>query len=86
LIWKWELPLKIKIFIWIMLNKLILTWDNLSSRGFFGLVRCALCGSADENIDHIMFQCRFVQEVSKLVDIITKSVFLWNECSTGLFF
>jgi hypothetical protein len=29
LIWKWELPLKIKLFIWLLLKKSILTWDNL---------------------------------------------------------
>jgi hypothetical protein len=29
-LWQWQLPLKIKLFMWLLLEQRILTWENLS--------------------------------------------------------
>jgi hypothetical protein len=35
-LWNWQVPLKIKLFIFLMLEQRILTWENLVKRGFSG--------------------------------------------------
>lgn len=36
LIWKWNLPAKLKTLLWVVLKNKILTWDNLQKMGFHG--------------------------------------------------
>eukprot|EP00253_Pinus_taeda_P002599 PITA_02599 len=43
-LWKHPQWMKIKVFMWTVLHKKILTWDNLRKRGFVGLSKCQLCG------------------------------------------
>jgi len=42
-LWKWDLQLKIKLFIWLVEGKKILSWDNLQQKGWEGPSRCQLC-------------------------------------------
>jgi hypothetical protein len=44
-LWKWKIPLKVKLFCWLMFENKILTWDNLTKRGIIGPSRCVLCGA-----------------------------------------
>lgn len=53
-IWKLKTPLKIKIFLWLMIKKSILTKDNLIKRGWTKNEECHFC-SGKESIDHLMF-------------------------------
>jgi hypothetical protein len=62
-IWDWMLPLKIKLFVWLLLEKKILTWENLSKRGFEGPSRCVLCGINEENTNHLFVECRFTKDI-----------------------
>jgi hypothetical protein len=62
-IWKWQLPLKIKLFVWLLLEKKILTWENLTKRGFEGPSRCVLCGINEENVNHLFVDCRFTKNI-----------------------
>ena len=57
-IWKLKIPLKIKIFMWFLYNKVILTKDNLAKRNWIGCKKCVFCDS-EESIDHLFFTCRF---------------------------
>ena len=57
LLWHCKIPWKIKCFIWLLINNKILTWDNLSKRGWIGPSRCGLCGSGDDSIQHIFVEC-----------------------------
>jgi hypothetical protein len=45
---------KITLFLWLVLHSSILTWDNLSKRGFVGPSICILCGEAEETMNHLL--------------------------------
>lgn len=56
-VWRSKVPLKIKVFLWQILNNKLQVANNLVKRGWKGSSRCCLC-YCDENIDHIFFKCR----------------------------
>jgi hypothetical protein len=62
-IWKWNIQLKIKLFIWLAVEGKILTWDTLQSRGWEGPGLCYLCNQESENIYHLFQQCPFTKSV-----------------------
>jgi hypothetical protein len=43
LLWKWNIQLKIKLFLWLAMEWKILTWDLLQRRGWVGPRKCPLC-------------------------------------------
>lgn len=53
---------KIKIFLWLMVTKIILTRDNLLRSGWKGSKCCVFYGQ-DESIDHLRFQCSLARLV-----------------------
>lgn len=55
-IWKAKLPLKIKIWMWLINHNAILTKDNLLKRNWSGDPTCAF-GNETETIPHIFFEC-----------------------------
>ncbi|OAY83301.1 putative ribonuclease H protein [Ananas comosus] len=59
LIWRLRIPLKIKVFCWLVLKKRTLTAVNLSLTGWPGSTTCALCGVHEESVDHLFTQCVF---------------------------
>jgi hypothetical protein len=61
-IWKLKVPLKVKIFMWFLHNKAILTKDNLAKRNWNGYKKCAFCDS-EESINHLFFDCPFARLV-----------------------
>jgi hypothetical protein len=65
-IWKLKVPLKIKIFMWFLHHKVILTKDNLAKRNWNGCKRCAFCDS-EESINHLFFACPFASLVWRVV-------------------
>jgi hypothetical protein len=62
-LWQWQLPLKVKLFIWLMLEQKILTWENLVKRGIVGPSRCVLCGNNEENVRHLFVDCSFTKDI-----------------------
>jgi hypothetical protein len=62
-VWKWDIQLKIKLFIWLAAENKILTWDNLQQRGWEGPSRCHLCKQDTENINHLFIHCSFTKSV-----------------------
>jgi hypothetical protein len=62
-LWNWKMPLRIKLFCWLMFENRILTWDNLSKRGLIGPSRCVLCGEREESLNHLMVECLFTKEI-----------------------
>nr|CAD1844261.1 unnamed protein product [Ananas comosus var. bracteatus] len=58
-IWRIRIPLKVKVFNWIVLKKRPLTANNLLKRGWIGNTVCVLCGTEEETIDHLFVQCVF---------------------------
>ena len=63
LLW-WQIPLphKIKIFMWILTKKKLLTKVNLSSKGWTGSTKCHFC-SGIESSTHLFLKCPFTQHV-----------------------
>jgi ferredoxin len=77
-LWNWKVPLKIKVFIFLMLEQRILTWENLVKRGFLGPSRCVLCGKYEEFVYHLFMTCKFTKVIwtTILRDLKLKS--LWE--------
>jgi hypothetical protein len=43
-LWKIQIPLKIRIFMWFLYKKMILTEDNLAERRWTGCTKRVFCG------------------------------------------
>lgn len=69
-LWKTKVPTKIKVFLWLMTRKSILTKDNLVRRGWMGNKSCVFCGQ-DKTIDHLFFTC----SAARLVWTLLKCAF-----------
>lgn len=54
---------KINIFLWLVAHGSILTWDNLTKRGFIGLSICPLCLEEAETMNHLLNICPFSTQV-----------------------
>ena len=55
-LWKTKVPTKLKVFLWLINKKSILTRDVLLRKGWKGGKGYVLCGK-DESIDHLFFSC-----------------------------
>lgn len=54
-IWRFKIPIKIKVLIWLALKNSILTKDNLIKRGWRkGTAKCQFCNK-HESINHLFF-------------------------------
>jgi hypothetical protein len=69
LIWKAKLPLKIKIWMWLIEHNAILTKDNLLKRNWSGNMMCTFC-SKPESIDHLFFECDTAKYIWSLVAFV----------------
>ncbi len=58
-LWKIRAPLKVKIFVWLVLGKRVLTADNLLKRGWNGEGRCTFCADGNETGEHLFLTCQF---------------------------
>jgi hypothetical protein len=59
-LWKLKIPLKIKIFMWFLKHKVLLTKDNLAKRKWTGCQKCCFCDSM-ESIEHLFLSCPFAR-------------------------
>lgn len=55
-IWKAKIPLKIKIWMWLICKIAFLTKDNLAKIKWQGDKHCSFCNQ-EESIEHLMFDC-----------------------------
>lgn len=78
-LWKTKVPSKIKMFLWLMNKKSILTKDNLLRKGWKGAKECVYCGKI-ETIDHLFFDC----SAARLVWSLIKCAFDLRRCPTDL--
>jgi hypothetical protein len=62
-IWRLQLPLKLKLFSWLVGHDKLLTWDVLQRRGWEGPSLCLLCKAAPEDLLHLLMLCPFSKEV-----------------------
>jgi hypothetical protein len=65
-IWKLNIPLKIKIFLWYLQKGVILTKDNLARKNWRGSQKCVGCNS-NETIRHLFLECPYARMVWRIV-------------------
>jgi hypothetical protein len=65
-LWKLKVPLKIKIFMWFLRRKVLLTRDNLIKRQWKGSKKCCFC-DAEESIEHLFLSCPLSKIVWRIV-------------------
>jgi hypothetical protein len=75
-LWKIKIPLKIKVFIWLLYRESILTKDNLVKRNWHGDVKCCFCDS-HETIQHLFFDCALAKFICRVI-YITSSLSIPN--------
>ena len=61
ILWKLNIPEKIRCFIWLLLKNKVLTWDQLNKRGIQGPSYCFLCKKGDETAQHLFLDCLFTK-------------------------
>jgi hypothetical protein len=76
-IWKYKCPLKSRIFMWLALNNMILTWDQCQRRGKEGPGRCPLCKEAEETSYHLLMTCEYTKLVWKEIGTIMGYNVVW---------
>jgi ribonuclease HI len=62
-LWKWSIPLKIRLFCWLCVKKKPLTWDVLQNRGWQGPSQCPLCKIETEDLNHLLIHCSFADYI-----------------------
>jgi hypothetical protein len=67
-IWKAKLPEKIKIFMWMLVQKVILTKDNMLRKRWKGNPGCYFCGDV-ETVNHLMFTCPVAKVIWGFIDL-----------------
>ena len=65
-IWKLRVPLKIKIFLWLLRRKVILTKDNLAKRNWIGDQKCCFC-EHDESVQHLFLECHVARSIWRII-------------------
>jgi len=90
LIWKSKVPQKIKIFIWLLTNNVVLTKDNLIRRKWSGSPVCQFCDQ-NETVGHLFFTCPIVKVIWAVIarvvwanNIPTSLAQYWNWCDRWL--
>ncbi|KAJ3673296.1 hypothetical protein LUZ60_006670 [Juncus effusus] len=71
-LWKMHAPLKIKVFLWLLIHNKLLTADNLAKRNWPRYNRCKLCNRDFESASHLFFNCIYARA------IWTHSFASWN--------
>ena len=72
------LPLKLKLFCWIMMENKIITIANYMRRGSIDPNMCLLCFREAETIVHLMVSCPFTQDVWRELKKVYPYAYIWN--------
>ena len=67
ILWKFNIPEKIRCFIWFLLNNKVLTWDQLNKHGVQGPSYCLLFKKDDETAQHLFMECLFTKSTFEAV-------------------
>jgi hypothetical protein len=65
-IWKWKLPLKIKIFLWFLKKGITLTKDSLAKKNWKGSQKCVCC-NLNETIQHLFIDCPLAKMIWRFI-------------------
>lgn len=88
LIWKWKIPGKIRLFIWLALNSKIITGDRFCLHGVIGPSVYYLCLRAEESYDHLFAKCSYTHQLWEEVSMLFAQQGRWrgntlSECLKG---
>ena len=89
LIWKRHIPLKIRIFGWLLLRRRLMT--RVARQRMFpdSPVSCPLCGRGPEDCSHLFFQCPLAQEAWRGATVarlsMTSEETFWSSLLEGSF-
>lgn len=67
IVWKMKVPLRMKIFAWLLFYKKILTAENLMKRGWNLPSMCVQCRKEGETIKHLFTECTFTMIIYEAV-------------------
>jgi hypothetical protein len=65
-VYKMKVPLKIKIFMWFLYKRVLLTKDNLAKRNWNGSKTCCFCNQM-ETIQHLFIECIFAKKLWRII-------------------
>jgi hypothetical protein len=82
-LWKWPIPLKIKLFIWLSAKGKVLTWEMLRKRGWEGPGICNFCNCSTEDIHHILIHCNFTSIVWQRLITHYSLNLKWNDATVS---
>ena len=77
-IWHFNIPHKLKCFIWLTCNKKINTWDILCKKGWHGPNRCCLFNEEAESVDHLFVGCLFMKKMILGLNCLFEVNILWT--------
>ena len=90
-LWKLKLPLRVKVFCWLVIKKRILTRDNLKKKGWKGCDLCEFCSSR-ESQEHLFFSCplakycwNVISVTMNLSTVPDSFSSLYQQCSASFF-
>ena len=89
LIWKRCIPLKIKIFGWLLLRQRLMTCSFRQRFCLGTSAECPLCAEVSENCSHLFFECQYAQATWRAastsnLDFTTAESF-WSSIARGPF-
>ena len=89
LMWKQRLPLKIRLFEWLLLRHRTMTRTLRRRFDLEAPVVCPLCNEAEEDCSHLFFQCPLAQTFWQTVGVghlnISSDDEFWRSISGGVF-
>ncbi len=78
-LWSLRIPIKVQIFVWLVLKGRLPTTDFVVNRGWTGCTTCVLCGCENETVDHLFVRCVFSHFVLGIGD---GDIWLENDAAT----
>jgi hypothetical protein len=76
-LWKSRIPLKIKIWLWLIWQNAIATKDNMKKRKWVGSFDCHFCPD-DETINHLFFTCPMAAYIWSTISTVLDHIALHN--------
>jgi zinc-binding in reverse transcriptase len=65
--WKLNVPLRFKVFAWLMLLNIILITDSLKKRGWVLPNICVMCRADEESVHHLLNSCVYIRLLSHIL-------------------
>jgi hypothetical protein len=76
-IWRAKIPEKVRIFMWLIAQKAVLTKDNMIRKNWQGDPNCYFCGSI-EIVEHLLFNCPIAMVVWGVVALSIHQKYMPN--------